>query len=71
MVKVDYAPAQNAEVLRAIGAMCPNLKDVRLMNYLPYSERDENDVRIKLKRSVSSAVFDVESSLVGWPQVNF
>lgn len=69
LVKLDYAPAQNSEVLRAIGAMCPNLKDVRFKDYLPSSEREKNDLRVRLKRSESSDMSEVESSLLGWPQL--
>ncbi len=67
-MKLDYVPAQNVEVLQAIGAMCPNLKEVEFYDHLPNSERRENDVRIKRIESESSddRFRRVESSLLGW-----
>lgn len=72
LVKLDYAPAQNAEVLQAIGVMCPNLKEVHFHDHLPVSERCENDIRVKRIESESSddRLRQVESSLLGWPQAS-
>ena len=57
MVRLDVAPAMNAEVLRIIGATCPNLKEVRFWDYLPGT------------KEVESSVAQVESALAKWPQV--
>jgi len=80
LVRIDVLPARDADMLRIIGSMCPNLKEVRFWDYLPRCKQDyyyddtesdsDEDAASKKKKKEESSPTEVESSLSEWPQVS-